>query len=122
MQTLTVDNTLFNQIAQAARQDKATPDEITREAFRLYFWERQQREISAEVKQFRAQHEQLKTQYLGQYIAMHKGKVVDHAKEFAELHSRVRARFGSRGVLITLVEETPNHTIERRNFQFGHRS
>jgi glutamyl-tRNA reductase len=102
---------------QAAQETQATPEELLAEALRRYLWELSRRKIAEESKAYRRQHADLKTRYLGQYIAMLKGEVVDHDADFQALWQRVRQRFGRTPVLITQVREEPETTLARRGFQ-----
>ena len=80
-------------------------------------WESDQRKVSNESRVYRQQHMALKGKYLGEYIVMHDGQVVDHDSDFRVLHRRVRQRFGRTPVMITLVEDTADQTLARRGFR-----
>ncbi len=58
-----------------------------------------------EVDAFEKQHEHLVAQYLGHYIAMHQGKVVDYDTDELLLVDRIEATYPNEVVLIRLVEE-----------------
>lgn len=118
MQTLTLDNTLYNQISDVATEDKTTPSDVVREAFKLYAWQRQQEQVSAEAKHYRQQHADLKKRYIGLFVAMLNGEVIDSDREFLPLHKRIRKQHGNRGVFITQVNQEPLQTLQRRNYQF----
>jgi hypothetical protein len=75
------------------------------------------RKIADETRAFRQQHAVLKGQYLGKYIAMHKGQVIDHDVDFQALFARVRAKHGRTAVMITLVEESAEPVLTRRGFR-----
>lgn len=117
MHTVTIESDLYNRIEQAAQSRKAEVDDILNQAIRRYLWELDRRKISEESKLYRQHHAQLKEQYLGKYIAMHQGQVVDHDQEFTALRQRVRHRFEHVPVMITLVEETPEQVLVRRGFR-----
>ena len=53
-------------------------------------WELDRWKISEESQIYQRRHAELKAQYLGQYIAMHDGQVVDHDNDFVALRERVR--------------------------------
>ncbi len=80
-------------------------------------WELDRHKISEESKIYRQQHAELKDQYLGQYIAMHNGQVVDHDTNFQTLRRRIRQRFGHTPVMITLVEEAAEQILVRHGFR-----
>lgn len=60
-------------------------------------------------------HAELAEKYLGQYVAIHNGKVVDHDKDFHSLHSRIRQRFGRQPVLLRRVEAEPERVLAFRS-------
>ncbi len=101
---------------EAALEHKASIDEIITEAVRHYLWELDRRKISEESKIYRQRYAELKAQYLGQYIAMHNGQVVDHDADFLALRQRVHQRFGRTPVMITLVEDIAERTLVRHGF------
>jgi hypothetical protein len=89
---------------QTAAAD-AAPDQIADEAIRRYLWELDRAKISAETAVYRRKHAEIAGQYLGEYIAIHNGEIVDHDLEFNTLRRRIRARFGRAAVMMTLVEK-----------------
>jgi hypothetical protein len=122
MPVVTVETELYKRVEEAAQENKASVDEILAEAVQLYLWERDRRKISEESAIYREQHKQLKTQYLGQYIAMQNGRVVDHDTDFTALRQRIRQRFKDAPVMITLVDEAPDRPLTRRGFRMESRS
>jgi len=117
MPTVTVEPELYRRIEEVALEHKAGIGEIFNEAARRYLWELDRRKISEESKIYRQRHAELKAQYLGQYIAVHNGRVVDHDADFETLRHRVRRRFGSTPVMITRVEEIAEQTLIRHGFR-----
>jgi len=98
MPTVTVDPALYEQLQHAAQDRHADPDEIAAAALRAYLWELDRLAISDESRRYREQHADIKSKYLGQYIAMHGGKVVDHDATFEALRQRIRAHYGQQPV------------------------
>ena len=68
-----------------------------------------------EESAFLEQHDELKTKYLGQHIAMKDGQVVDHDTDVVSLYMRIRNRFKDEFVLIDLVQEDPTPVIKIRS-------
>jgi hypothetical protein len=60
--------------------------------------------IKAEVTAYIILHPSLLEHYLGQYVALHRGEVIDHDADFQLLHTRIRQRFGRQPILIRRVE------------------
>ncbi|HEX6384898.1 MAG TPA: DUF5678 domain-containing protein [Anaerolineae bacterium] len=105
MPTVIIEPELYKRVEQVAREHNTSTKEIFSQATRYYLWELSRRKISEESNVYRQRHAQLKTEYLGQYIAMHDGQVVDSDSDFHSLYRRVRQRFGHTPVMITLVED-----------------
>jgi hypothetical protein len=62
-----------------------------------------------------ALHPALKADYFGQHVAILDGKLVDHDADPAALYQRVVARYPSRFVWMTAVEEEPLTTLTFRS-------
>lgn len=108
---------LYKQVEQLAEERKQSADAIVADAVQHYFRQVQREKIAAESRIYRETHAEIKTEYLGQYIAMRDGKIIDHDTEFQSLHKRIRERFGRLPVLITKVEEEPERVLMRRGFR-----
>ena len=117
MPTVAIEPSLYQRVEQAAIEGEISTGEVFTQALRRYLWELDRRKIAEESKAYRQQYGELKERYLGQYIAMSQGKVVDCDLDFKMLRQRVRQRFGRTAVMITLVEETPEPTLMRRGFR-----
>lgn len=116
MPAIAVEPELYRRVEEAALEHKASVGEILAEAIRRYLWELDRRKISEESRTYRQRHAELKAQYLGQYIAMHNGQVVDHDTDFRTLRQRVRQRFERTPVMMTLVEEVAERPLMRHGF------
>ena len=114
---LVIEPQLYSRIEQAADEHKIGIDRIFAEALRRYLWELDRQKISKESQAYQQRHAELKAQYLGQYIAMHDGQVVDHDSDVTVLRQRVRQDFGRTPVMITLVEEVAEQTFVRHGFR-----
>jgi len=90
----------------AEQEDKEISDLVT-EALQRYLWEVKERKIDREMEAYRTMHAELKRRFLGQYVAIHNGELVDHDADRHALSRRVRREYGSVAVLITPVEEKP---------------
>ena len=58
---------------------------------------------------------ELKTQYAGQYVAIHDGQLVDHDTDYGALFERIDDRFPDRFVWLTRVEDEPIGTVTIRS-------
>ena len=105
---------LVSELDQVATIQHTDLTVLVTQAIERYLKERAYQDIEQEQNAYSAQHAQLLTEYAGQYIAMHHGKVVDHDSARADLSRRVRARYGRVPVLITPVLAQPEQTITVR--------
>ncbi len=117
MPTVAIEAKLYRRVEEAALEHKVSIGEIFAKSVRLYLWEVDRRKISEESAIYRQRHAELKEQYLGQYIAMHNGQVVDHDTDFQTLRQRVRQRFGRTPVMMTLVEDVAERPLARHGFR-----
>jgi len=117
MSTLVVDPNLYERVEKVALEQNSNVNDILAEAIRYYLWELDRRKISEESKVYRQRHTELKAQYLGHYIAMYNGQVVDQDTDFQILYRRVRQRFQHTPVMMTLVEEVVDRPLARRGFR-----
>ena len=117
MPTVAIEPTLYQRVEQAALESQVSTGEMFTQALRRYLWELDRRKITEESKAYRRQHAELKDRYLGQYIAMHKGQIVDHDPDFQTLRQRVRQQYGRTAMMITLVEEAAEPELIRRGFR-----
>jgi len=117
MPAVAIESELYKRAEEAAREQDATIGDILAEAVRRYLWELERRKISEEYAIYRRRHAELKSRYLGQYIAMHDGQIVDHDADFQILHQRIRQRFDRTPILITVVEDDPESSFIRHGFR-----
>jgi len=112
-----IEQTLYQRAEQVAREQSRSISDLLNAALQSYLWELDRRKIAEEGAHYRRQHAQLRQEYLGEYIAMHKGAVVDHGEEFTQLRQRVQERLPGTAVMITLVTEEPISTLARSGFR-----
>lgn len=60
-------------------------------------------------------HPMLKEKYLGQYVAIYQGKLIDHDAEHADLYRRIDDQYPDEFVWISLVEEEAISTLSFRS-------
>ena len=71
--------------------------------------------ITREMEAYVALHPSLKANYLGQYVAILDGQLVDHDGDPSALYQRIVARYGDRFVWLTAVEEEALTTLVFRS-------
>jgi hypothetical protein len=119
MTHVTIEKELYQQLEAIAVEQQADLDTVANEAFRLFLWEQSRRKIAGESAAYRRRHQEIKNKYLGQYVAMHQGKVVDHDEDFSTLYQRVRQHFGRTPVMMTLVSDQADTSLTRHGFQLA---
>ncbi len=90
-------------------------NELLDRALKKYRRYMEERKIETEKKEFLRQHTQLKQTYLGRFIAMHQGQVIDHDQDVVLLHQRIRRKYGREAILIRQVEEEPERPLIMRS-------
>ncbi len=111
MSTITLSPQLIAELEQAASEQAMNPEQLLEDAVRTYLRQLERDKIKAEAEAFRQLHPELVKQYLGRYVAIHNGKVVDHDPDFQALHQRIRQRFGRQAVLLRQVTPEPERTL-----------
>jgi glutamyl-tRNA reductase len=106
---------LVEQLEQVAVQRSVEAEELIEAAVRAYLRQMERETIKAEAEAFRSMHGTLAEKYLGQYVAIHGGKVVDSDEDFQALHRRIRQRFGRQPVLLRQVETEPERVLTFRS-------
>ena len=71
--------------------------------------------VEREMAAYIALHPQLKQHYLGQYVAIHGGVLVDHDHNYDKLFDRVDTAFPSDFVWLTQVDSEPLKTLVFRS-------
>ncbi|MFZ4663410.1 MAG: hypothetical protein ACOYNY_40770 [Caldilineaceae bacterium] len=115
MTALTLQPKLLQQLEQVAAENTTSPDELLDAAVRTYLRQLDREKIRLEATAYRNLHSQLLLDYLGQYVAIHRGRVVDSDGNFEAIHVRVRARFGNQAILIRQVETAPERELTFRS-------
>ena len=115
MAKITLQPDLAEQVAQMAETAGIGVTDLINEALSEYLQRFSHEKIEAEAQAFERMHETLKEQYLGQFVAVHNGQVVDADADFEAVFLRVQARFGRTPVLIRRVSEEPTTELRFRS-------
>ncbi len=98
---------ILTELAPVAEQEHKEVGDLVNEVLQQYIWQAKERKIDQEMEAYRAMHAELKQKFLGQYVAIHDGQLVDYDSDRQALSRRVRREYGSTAVLITPVEDAP---------------
>lgn len=72
----------------------------------IFYQDPRQEIMEREVVAFEAQHQALVDKYLGQYVAIHRGQLIDSDPDEARLLERISAKYPDVVVLIRKVHQT----------------
>ncbi len=106
---VTLDSKLAEQLKQTIAQKGVSADSVFADLVQQYLDEAREAKIRVEFERYQVMHAELKEKYLGQYVAVHGGEVVDVDPDVNILIKRVRQRLGQIPVLFTPVEKSPIH-------------
>jgi len=112
---VSISESAMNDLNEMVKLESVPLEEVLTRAVTHYRHELGHRKIDVEVEAYRRKHPRLRAKYLGEYIAMHNGRVVDHDQDASALYRRIRKRFGQTPVLIRLVEEVPERVLVFRS-------
>lgn len=107
MSTITLNRTdLIARLEQVATAEDTSTEELLDRAVIEFLEKIALQKLQDETHVYESLHPQLVQQYLGEYVAVHNGIVVDHDIDVRELHLRIRAKFGQMPILLRQVTET----------------
>ena len=102
-------------LERLAEQEARDVNELVNEIIEQYLEDQHSYLLDLEIEAYHQMHPELKEKFLGEWVAIHNRELVDHDAEAADLHRRIRARFGRETVLIRQVEKTPERVIWLRS-------
>jgi predicted DNA-binding protein len=98
---------LVERVHQIAKDKGDTVEEFVNQAVRERLEQLEDQKLEAETQAFERLHPQLVQQYLGQFVAIHEGQVVDVDADFGVLFLRMQKQLGDIVVLIRQVRTEP---------------
>ena len=75
-------------------------------------------QMDFEEAAYEMQHKELFEHFAGQYVAIHKGKLVDHDTDEMPLYRRINSRYPHDVVLLKRVQELPEPDLYYRSPRF----
>jgi predicted transcriptional regulator len=118
-ETIALRDNLREALEQTANGGSRSLSDLVNEAVEEYVYRLQREKIDVEVAAYERMHEVLKTQYLGDWVAIHNQNLVDHDRDGEALYARVREMFGRTSVLIRRVTEQPFDELRIRTPSTG---
>ncbi len=100
---------LVERVHRITKSKGTTVKDFVNQAVRERLEQLEDQKLKAEIQAFERMHPQLVKQYLGQFVAVHEGQIVDADVDFEALFLRLEKRLGDVPVLIrpVSVEPTP---------------
>ncbi len=108
----------LSELEKMADQYDVDANRLLENALKAYRRQLEEEKSKLEKQHFLSQHAKLKEAYLGHFIAMDHGQVVDHDLSFETLHQRIRQQFGRQAILIRRVEVEPDRPLMIRSPKF----
>lgn len=108
MESIVLRTDLHKQLSRHAEDSDQELSKLVNQAVEQYLCVRHHAKLDQEIAAYETMHEELRNRHLGQWVATHEQRLVDHDKERQALFYRsVRATFGRTSVLIRQVAEHP---------------
>jgi len=104
---VTLQPDIFAQIERITKHERTSTEEFVNQAVRDYLQRLEDQALEKEIRAFERLHPQLVEAYLGQFVAIHRGELVDADPDFEALFLRIQERFGDAVVLIRQVSAEP---------------
>lgn len=124
--TLAVPEEVYEQASSIAQATQKPVDEVFQDALEQLFspfpLHEKHAEMAQEVEAFKAMHSRLVATYLGKYVAVFQGNVIDHDEDVVVLSQRVDEKFPNEVILVRLVEPSAERILNMRSPRFLNRS
>ena len=98
---------LVERVHRITKSKGSTVKDFVNQAVREHLEQLEDQKLKAEIQAFERMHPQLVKQYLGQFVAVHEGQIVDADVDFEALFLRLEKRLGDVPVLIRPVSVEP---------------
>jgi len=113
MSVVEVDSGLVDEIRTLGGMENGEVTAVVEDALRLHIFHLRQHKLDQECNFYEENHAQIVDQYLGRYVAIHHGQVIDADDDGSVLSRRVRKKFGRVPIAIIHVQETPDWPVLR---------
>jgi hypothetical protein len=103
MVTVAIDEQASRQLKLLAERRATSVDSLAAEAIRAFLRAEAEQVLEREAQAFAEMHAELLAKFPGQYVAVHRGQVIDCDPDQATLYLRVTAQYPDEIVLIRQV-------------------
>ena len=100
MNGLAVSAGTITRLRTIAEEEGTTPQELAERAIRRFLRYETRRKMQRETDVFRAMHAELRGRYPDQFVAIYRGRLIDHDADQLTLFRRVDERYPNVPVLI----------------------
>ncbi len=104
MMTVTLREQTARQLAKLADEQATSPDELAEKAIRALLRAETSRILTQESEAFRVMHADLLEKFVGEYVAVRKGAVVDHDADLQSIYLRIDGQYPDETILIKQVQ------------------
>ena len=108
MITITLDAQAEAKLERVVAMTGKPIEDVIAEAIDTQLDQLNEQKLNAEIMAYEQLHPVLKEKYLGQYVVIHEGRVVDADHNFEDIVLRVHHKYPNVEVLVRRVEETPD--------------
>lgn len=120
--TLTIPEAIYEQATSIADSTQQPVDKVFEDALEQVFspfpLHEKHSQMAQEVEAYKAMHSRLIETYLGKYVAVFNGKVIDHDKDVVALSLRINEKLPDEVVLIRRVELASERILNMRSPRF----
>lgn len=122
--TITVSGKIYQRIVEQAQQNRKNVSDLVNDVVANAFVPNTPAENPArdkmlqEIEVYKKMHSRLVKKYLGQFVAIYKGKLVDHDADKEALFLRIKEKFPNQTVLQRQVLENPDPVLHFRSPRF----
>jgi hypothetical protein len=113
MSVIEVDPTLIQEIRAYSNAENDDLRSVVEDALRQHLFRLRQQKIDQECDAYQRNYPQIAGKYLGQFVAVHNGEVIDADNNGVVLSKRIREKFGRVPIAIIQVRETPEWPVIR---------
>ncbi len=101
----------IDELAELQQEPATNINDVVDAAMKQYMFRQRQEKIAREQRWYIAHYQELAPKYQGQYVAIHKERVVDAAPDGRALARRVRQQYGRVAIAIIQVTDSPELPI-----------
>lgn len=113
MSVVEIDSDLMNEIRIYGGPENGNLTAVIEDILRQHLFRLRQKKFDQECDSYEKNHPQIVEKYLGRYVAIHHGEVIDADEDGSVLSKRVREKFGRTPIAIIHVQDSPEWPVLR---------